>query len=136
MTCSHMFRNSYQGGAVFEVFSGQGKDPAARWRLCGGPAAVHKEYNKEVKGFVYCLDGSSHTVKMQIPQDGKMSLGLFQRFLVLQVNVPIDRDFSIELVYVQQLIIHSIVFEFAHVYIHSLAFFPKVKAKLIQRKPS
>ncbi|XP_078802860.1 protein CFAP20DC isoform X3 [Oryzias latipes] len=98
MTFSHMFRNSYQGGAVFEVFSGQGKDPAARWRLCGGPAAVHKEYNKEVKGFVYCLDGSSHTVKMQIPQDGKMSLGLFQRFLVLQVNVPIDRDFSIELV--------------------------------------
>lgn len=31
-----------QGGAVFEVFSGQGNDPAARWRLCGGPAAVHK----------------------------------------------------------------------------------------------
>ncbi|XP_070759257.1 protein CFAP20DC [Enoplosus armatus] len=93
-----MFRNNYQGGAVVEIFSGQGKDPVARWKLCGGPSAIHKEYDKEVKGFVYCLEGSSQTVKMQMPENGKMSLGLLQRFLVLQVNIPQCKDFSIELV--------------------------------------
>ncbi|XP_034388150.1 uncharacterized protein C3orf67 homolog isoform X2 [Cyclopterus lumpus] len=92
-----MFRSNYQGGAVVEIFSGQGKDPVAKWKLCGGPSAIHKEYNKEVKGFVYCLEGSSQTVKMQMPENGKMSLGLLQRFLVLQVNIPQCKDFSIEL---------------------------------------
>ncbi|KAG7244655.1 hypothetical protein INR49_029674 [Caranx melampygus] len=67
-----MFRNNYQGGAVVEVFSGQGKDPVAKWKLCGGPSAIYKEYNKEVKGFVYCLEGSSQTVKMQMPECVKM----------------------------------------------------------------
>lgn len=27
---------------MVEVFSGQGKDPAAKWKLCGGPSAIHK----------------------------------------------------------------------------------------------
>nr|XP_046239494.1 uncharacterized protein C3orf67 homolog isoform X2 [Scatophagus argus] len=93
-----MFRNNYQGGAVVEVFSGQGKDPVANWKLSGGPSAIHKEYHKEVKGFVYCLEGSSQTVKMQMPENGKLSLGLLQRFLVLQVNIPQCKDFSVELV--------------------------------------
>ncbi|XP_032370199.1 protein CFAP20DC isoform X2 [Etheostoma spectabile] len=93
-----MFRNNFQGGSVVEIFSGQGKDPVAKWKLFGGPSSIHKEYNKEVKGFVYCLEGSSQTVKMQIPENGKMSLGLLQRFLVLQVNIPQCKDFSIELV--------------------------------------
>ncbi|XP_067359790.1 uncharacterized protein C3orf67 homolog isoform X3 [Channa argus] len=93
-----MFRNNYQGGAVVEIFSGQGKDPVAKWKLCGGPSAIRKEFNKEVKGFVYCLEGSSQTVKMQMPENGKMSLGLLQKYLVLQVNIPPCKDFSIELV--------------------------------------
>ncbi|XP_041836257.1 uncharacterized protein C3orf67 homolog [Melanotaenia boesemani] len=96
--CRKMFRNNYQGGPVFELFSGQGKDPVAKWKLCGAPSAIYKEYNKEVKGFVYCLEGSSQTVKMQMPENGKMSLGLIQRFLVLQVNVPEHHNFSTELV--------------------------------------
>uniref|UniRef100_A0A087YHF9 CFAP20 domain containing n=1 Tax=Poecilia formosa TaxID=48698 RepID=A0A087YHF9_POEFO len=93
-----MFKNNYQGGAVFDLFSGQGKDPVAKWKLCGGPSAIHKEYNKEVKGFVYCLEGSSHTVKMQMPKNAKMSLGLIQRFLIVQVNISERHDFSTELV--------------------------------------
>ncbi|KAI4827835.1 hypothetical protein KUCAC02_031201, partial [Chaenocephalus aceratus] len=92
-----MFRNNYQGGPVVEIFSGQGKDPVAKWKLCGGPSFIHKEYNKEVRGFVYCLEGSSQTVKMQMPENGKMSLGLLQRFLVLQVHIEQCKDFSIEL---------------------------------------
>ncbi|XP_033940075.1 protein CFAP20DC isoform X3 [Pseudochaenichthys georgianus] len=92
-----MFRNNYQGGPVVEIFSGQGTDPVAKWKLCGGPSFIHKEYNKEVRGFVYCLEGSSQTVKMQMPENGKMSLGLLQRFLVLQVHIEQCNDFSIEL---------------------------------------
>ncbi|KAM9859356.1 protein CFAP20DC [Aulostomus maculatus] len=93
-----MFKNNYQGGAVVEVFSAQGKDPVAKWKLCGSQANIHKDFNKEIKGFVYSLEGSSQRVKMQLPENGKMSLGLLQRFLVLQVNIPPGKDFSIELV--------------------------------------
>ncbi|KAK0147084.1 hypothetical protein N1851_004519 [Merluccius polli] len=93
-----MFKNNYQGGSVVEVFSAQGKDPVAKWRLQGAPAAIHRVFDKEVKGFVYCVEGGSQTVKMQLPEDGKTTLGLLQPFLVLQVNVPACRDFSIELI--------------------------------------
>lgn len=34
---------------------------------------LHQEYDKEVKGFVYCLEGSSQTVKMQTPDSAKVS---------------------------------------------------------------
>nr|XP_046166722.1 uncharacterized protein C3orf67 homolog isoform X3 [Oncorhynchus gorbuscha] len=93
-----MFKNEYQGGAAVEIFSAQGKDPVAKWKLCGGKSAINKEFDKEVKSFVYSLEGSSQAIKMQMPKDGKMSLGLVQRFLVLQVNVSQCKDFSTELV--------------------------------------
>ncbi|KAJ7999884.1 hypothetical protein DPEC_G00199040 [Dallia pectoralis] len=93
-----MFTKEYQGGAAVEIFSSQGKDPVAKWKLSGGQSAINKEFDKEVKGFVYSLNGSSQTIKMQMPKDGKMSLGLVQRFLVLQVNVSQCKDFSTELV--------------------------------------
>ncbi|XP_062324654.1 uncharacterized protein C3orf67 homolog isoform X1 [Osmerus eperlanus] len=93
-----MFKNDYQGGAVVEIFSAHGKDPVAKWKLCGGQSAIRKDFDKEVKGFVYILDGSSQTIKMQMPKDSKMSLCLVQRFLVLQLNVPLCKEFSTELV--------------------------------------
>ncbi|XP_029683282.1 protein CFAP20DC [Takifugu rubripes] len=92
-----MFKNKYQGGSVFELFSGRGNNPVAHWKLCGGSAAIRREYNKEVNGWVYCLEGSSHLVKMQLPENPKQSLGLSQRLLVLQVNVPQGKGFSIEI---------------------------------------
>ncbi|KAL0978134.1 hypothetical protein UPYG_G00166590 [Umbra pygmaea] len=93
-----MFKNEYQGGPAVEIFSAQGKDPVAKWKLSGGQSAINKEFDKEVKSFVLSLEGSSQTIKMQMPKDGKMSLGLVQRFLVLQVNVSQCKDFSAELV--------------------------------------
>ncbi|XP_077583275.1 protein CFAP20DC isoform X5 [Stigmatopora nigra] len=92
-----MFKHNYQGGAGVEVFSGQGKDPVAKWKLYGGQSAIRKEYDKGVKGFVYCLEGSSKSVKMHLPDNGKMSLGLLQRFLAIQVIIPEGKDFSMEL---------------------------------------
>ncbi|KAL4646424.1 hypothetical protein GN956_G9991 [Arapaima gigas] len=92
-----MFKSHFQGGAVVEIFSAQGRDPLAKWKLHGGPSAVTKTFDKAVKGFVYILQGSSHTNKMQTPKDSKMTLGLIQRFLVLQVFIPVGKDFSTEL---------------------------------------
>ncbi|XP_056606180.1 uncharacterized protein C3orf67 homolog isoform X2 [Triplophysa dalaica] len=91
-----MFRNDYQGGPIVDIFSAQGKDPVAKWKLFGRKPSITKLFDKEVKGFVYSLDGSSQTHKMQLPKDGKMALGLIQRFLILQVNVPLGKDFSTE----------------------------------------
>ncbi|XP_026766932.3 uncharacterized protein C3orf67 homolog isoform X2 [Pangasianodon hypophthalmus] len=96
-----MFKNEYQGGAVVEVFSAQGKDPVAKWKLSGQPS-ISKMFDKEMKGFVYSLEGSSQTHRMQLPKDGKTPLVLIQKFLVLQVNVPSGKDFSTELVVTDQ----------------------------------
>uniref|UniRef100_A0AAY4CI41 CFA20 domain-containing protein n=1 Tax=Denticeps clupeoides TaxID=299321 RepID=A0AAY4CI41_9TELE len=92
-----MFKHEYQGGPVFEIFSAQGKDPVAKWKLSGGQSAIFKEFDKAIKSFVYILEGDSQTHKMQMPRDGKSALGLIQKFLVLQVNLPIGKDFSAEL---------------------------------------
>ncbi|KAJ8390530.1 hypothetical protein AAFF_G00103270 [Aldrovandia affinis] len=92
-----MFKNEYQGGAVVDIFSAQGNDPVAKWKLYGGQKAIKKEFDKEIKGFVYILEGSSQKNKMQMPKDSRMPLGLSQRFLILQVYVPLGKDFSTEL---------------------------------------
>ncbi|XP_043932290.1 protein CFAP20DC [Protopterus annectens] len=92
-----MFKNEYQGGPFVEIFSAQGKDPVAKWKLCGSPSAIRKEFDKEVKGFIYILEGSSQTIKMHLPKDNKQTLGLIQRFLVLQIYVPLGQDFATEL---------------------------------------
>ncbi|KAL7891640.1 hypothetical protein AOLI_G00011160 [Acnodon oligacanthus] len=97
-----MFKNEYQGGAIVEIFSAQGKDPVAKWKLSGGQPSISKVFDKEVKGFVYSLEGSSQTHRMQLPKDGKTPLVLIQKFLVLQVNVPLGKDFSTELVVTDQ----------------------------------
>ncbi|XP_078399750.1 protein CFAP20DC [Cetorhinus maximus] len=91
-----MFKNEYQGGPFVEIFSSQGKDPVAKWKLYGSPA-VQKVFDKEVKSYVYILEGSSQRNKMQLPKDSKQTLGLIQRFLVLQLCVPVGQDFSTEL---------------------------------------
>ncbi|XP_053455599.1 protein CFAP20DC [Nycticebus coucang] len=92
-----MFKNEYQGGAFVEIFSAQGKNPAAKWKILGSPSVIWKEFDKEVKSFVFVLEGSSQTNKIQLPKENKQILGLIQRFLVLQIYVPLGQDFSTEL---------------------------------------
>ncbi|XP_072731995.1 protein CFAP20DC isoform X7 [Ciconia boyciana] len=92
-----MFKNQYQGGPFVEIFSAQGKNPGAKWKIFGNPSAIWKEYDKEVKGFVFVLEGSSQINKMQLPKETRQTLGLIQQFLTLQIFVPLGQDFSTEL---------------------------------------
>ncbi|XP_054072615.1 protein CFAP20DC isoform X1 [Rissa tridactyla] len=92
-----MFKNHYQGGPFVEIFSAQGKNPGAKWKIFGNPSAIWKEYDKEVKGFVFVLEGSSQINKMQLPKETRRTLGLIQQFLTLQIFVPLGQDFSTEL---------------------------------------
>ncbi|XP_066207264.1 protein CFAP20DC isoform X8 [Saccopteryx leptura] len=92
-----MFKNEYQGGASVEIFSAQGKNPGSKWKILGSPSVIWKEFDREVKSFVFVLEGSSQTNKIQLPKENKQILGLIQRFLVLQIYIPLGRDFSTEL---------------------------------------
>ncbi|XP_052535130.1 protein CFAP20DC isoform X1 [Tympanuchus pallidicinctus] len=92
-----MFKNQYQGGPSVEIFSAQGKNPGAKWRIFGNPSAIRKEYDKETKGFVFVLEGSSQLNRMQLPKETRQTLGLIQPFLTLQILVPLGQDFSTEL---------------------------------------
>ncbi|XP_042679235.1 protein CFAP20DC isoform X2 [Centrocercus urophasianus] len=92
-----MFKNHYQGGPSVEIFSAQGKNPGAKWRIFGNPSAIRKEYDKETKGFVFVLEGSSQLNRMQLPKETRQTLGLIQPFLTLQILVPLGQDFSTEL---------------------------------------
>ncbi|XP_036055783.1 protein CFAP20DC isoform X3 [Onychomys torridus] len=92
-----MFKNEYQGGAFVEIFSAQGKNPGAKWKIFGSPSVIWKEFDKEVKSFVFILEGSSQTNRIQLPKENKQMLGLIQRFLVLQIYIPLGQDFSTEL---------------------------------------
>ena len=86
----------WQGGPYVEVFSVQGRETVAKWRLSGSASAKNKVYDKDVKSFVYILEGETTTTKMSLPKDEKQSLGLLQRFLVLQLYVPLGHSFSLE----------------------------------------
>ncbi|PFX30604.1 uncharacterized protein C3orf67 homolog [Stylophora pistillata] len=91
-----MFKHEFQGGSYVEVFSAQGRDPVAKWRLSGSASTKNKVYDKDVKSFVYFLEGETTTTKMSLPKDEKQSLGLTQRYLVLQLYVPLGHSFSLE----------------------------------------
>ncbi|KAL2299913.1 hypothetical protein Nmel_012769, partial [Mimus melanotis] len=85
------------GGQFVEIFSAQGKNPGAKWKIFGNPSAISKEYDKELKGFVFVLEGNSLINKMKLPRETKQTLGLVQQFLTLQIFVPLGKDFSTEL---------------------------------------
>ncbi|KAI1234532.1 hypothetical protein IHE44_0003587, partial [Lamprotornis superbus] len=85
------------GGRFVEIFSAQGKNPGAKWKIFGNPSAISKEYDKELKGFVFVLEGNSLINKMKLPRETKQTLGLVQQFLTLQIFVPLGKDFSTEL---------------------------------------
>ncbi|GCC21907.1 hypothetical protein chiPu_0000290 [Chiloscyllium punctatum] len=86
-----MFKNEYQGGPFVEIFSSQGKDPVAKWKLCGSPA-VQKVFDKEVKSYVYILEGSSQRNKMQLPKDSKQSRKLLNNLFKVTCLLSLAHD--------------------------------------------
>uniref|UniRef100_A0A8C3Y8H1 CFAP20 domain containing n=1 Tax=Catharus ustulatus TaxID=91951 RepID=A0A8C3Y8H1_CATUS len=68
-----------------------------KWKIFGNLSAISKEYDKELKGFVFVLEGNSLINKMKLPREAKQTLGLVQRYLTLQIFVPLGKDFSTEL---------------------------------------
>uniref|UniRef100_H3HCT1 CFA20 domain-containing protein n=1 Tax=Phytophthora ramorum TaxID=164328 RepID=H3HCT1_PHYRM len=80
-------------GDFVELLSAQGKAPGAAWKLQG---KISKTFDKGIRGNAFQLDGSSET-KMQLPKASSSSLGLAQRFVVLQLLVPFTRSFSVEI---------------------------------------
>ncbi|RLN48077.1 hypothetical protein BBJ28_00003055 [Nothophytophthora sp. Chile5] len=89
-----MASSYFQGGDFVELLSAQGKAPAAAWKLQG---KIAKSFDKGIKGNAFQLNGGSET-KMQLPKaTSSSSLGLAQRFLVLQLLVPFTRSFSVEI---------------------------------------
>ncbi|ETV75829.1 hypothetical protein, variant [Aphanomyces astaci] len=83
----------YQGGDSVELLAAGGKDPAAPWKLTG---KVRREYDKPSKVFLFTMEGSALATKMTLPKDSTKSLGLTQRYLVLQVSIPAAAAISVE----------------------------------------
>lgn len=83
-----------------DLLSAQGKAPATGWKLQG---KIAKSFEKLIKGNAFLLDGSADT-RMQLPKatsgPSSVSLGLTQRYLVLQLLVPFTKNFSIEIGFV------------------------------------
>jgi len=79
-----LFASEYQGGPSFEVFSSQGSNPLANWKV-SNQKGVKKVYEKAVKGYVYtCHAGPAN--KLQLPKEerkGSASRRSLARALVL-----------------------------------------------------
>lgn len=86
-----MFAGAFHGGPSVEVFTAQGSAPLKDWKVSGKPK---KLYDKEVKSFIFDLDGMS---KIQVPKDERGSLGLTQGFLALQVKIPPSKGIAVEI---------------------------------------
>ncbi len=107
---SNLFPNSYQGGVSFEVFSAQGANPTANWKIMPYASAIKKVLDKGIKGNIFVLEGGAN-VFMQLPSDEKKVsrtficfpkhtftclVSLLQPYLVLQVLIPRGQPFSVE----------------------------------------
>jgi hypothetical protein len=88
-----LFDNTFQGGAVVDVFGASGSNPTANWKVQG---PVEKVYDKSVKGYVFRCEGGP-SARMQLPKDDRRTLGLVQPYLVLQICVPAGKPFALEL---------------------------------------
>ncbi|KAB0379141.1 hypothetical protein FD755_010719, partial [Muntiacus reevesi] len=76
------------GGAFVEIFSAQGKNPGAKWKILGSPSVIWKEFDKEVKSFVFVLEGSSQTNKIQLPKENKQIRNSFL-FIIVDLYIHV-----------------------------------------------
>ena len=88
-----MYAGQYQTGkSGVEVLTAAGKDPGKNWTLT---SAIHKTYDATVKGFVFNI-GSPSTTNMRTPPSSKDTLGLTQRYLVVQCRFETNKAAGVE----------------------------------------
>lgn len=79
------------------MFSAQGRELLSKkCKVTGSSSTIRKQYDKDVKSYVYILEGEPTTTKIQFPKDDKLGLFLTQKFLVFQLFLPVGRPFSFE----------------------------------------
>ncbi|KAJ8326926.1 hypothetical protein QVD99_005311 [Batrachochytrium dendrobatidis] len=89
-----MFKNEYQGGPSFEIFSSQGSNTSLlQWKL-HNKSSIKKQFEKDLKGYCYSCEGLG---KLTFPKDDRQKAYLIQSFLVLQICIPQGKAMSIEL---------------------------------------
>ena len=80
-----------------DIFSAQGREPLSKkCKVTGSSSNIYKQYEKDVKSYVYILEGEPTTTKIQFPKEDKHGLFLTQKFLVFQIFLPVGRPFSFE----------------------------------------
>ncbi|KAK2956110.1 putative Protein of unknown function (DUF667) [Blattamonas nauphoetae] len=81
---------SFQGGPYMDLVTAQGKGSDGQFTYTG---TMKKEYNKSIKSNEYIFTGSN-LCKFNYPK-GNKPLNLQQPFLVFQINIPTQSDFTI-----------------------------------------
>eukprot|EP01012_Entosiphon_sulcatum_P057727 TRINITY_DN81570_c0_g1_i1.p1 TRINITY_DN81570_c0_g1~~TRINITY_DN81570_c0_g1_i1.p1 ORF type:complete len:866 (-),score=79.42 TRINITY_DN81570_c0_g1_i1:67-2634(-) len=77
--------NQFQGGQSFEVFSPQGSRPLSACVKLSNAKFIQKVFDRQLKGNVVNLEGDTTQTKLQLPKQDRVSLGLVQPVLVLQI---------------------------------------------------
>ena len=79
------------------MFGAQGRDSLSKkCKVTGSSTNIHKEYERDVKSYVYVLEGEPTTTKIKFPKEDKQGLFLTQKFLVFQLYLFVGRPFSFE----------------------------------------
>ncbi|KWX14336.1 hypothetical protein QR46_1672 [Giardia duodenalis assemblage B] len=90
-----MFKRAYQGGPFISLLDIKGQAPAQGWNM--KKASITRNYNKEMKTYVLDVDGPVGS-KITMPEaPEKQVLGITQPFLLMQLFIPKDQIFSLNL---------------------------------------
>lgn len=90
-----MFKRAFQGGPFISLLEIKGQAPAQGWNM--KKATIARSYNKEMKTYVLDVDGPVGS-KITMPEaPEKQVLGIIQPFLLMQLFIPKDQIFSLNL---------------------------------------
>lgn len=90
-----MFKRAFQGGPFISLLEIKGQSAAQGWNM--KKASITRNYNKEMKTYVLDVDGPVGS-KITMPETPeKQVLGITQPFLLMQLFIPKDQTFSLNL---------------------------------------
>ena len=93
-----MFSLTYQGKYGVEVLSSAGKDPLKpQLKLAKANGTVIREYDRTTRGYVFAMEKPSTITCIQCPASTRQSLGLTQKYLILQIKPILNNDFSFQI---------------------------------------